>query len=811
MLAPKAPPVPPKRNYKNRLQGSNIPVLIPRKEYQEEEEKSEPETEKVIAGTGFNLVRSLVQEQQQQQQQQQGKQPFQQFSSQPQQSQQPRSQQPVQQIHPQFQQQHHHQQQQQQEQEQHQLPPKVKSKSNETPLSAPKQQKQEQEQQQQQLPPKQLSSHSKSQSHIQQQQQQLLQQEPPTPVPLVKHKVYNKKREMIIETPPPSLEALWDLWDLKESIPDVIIGEEVEIKGEFQFEGLLHLHGRFEGRLISTTSAAENIGDYTNNSEQELSGGDIYIGPKGILKSTIENMQRILIEGGKVIGNIQVDSLKIVGGSLIRGNIVCRHLEIDSQDAIIQGKVYIHPYAPTVVEFPKERKPKIVLPALPSVNMISVVNDPSKPVMQTEEAYTTTTSTKHEPLISLAEQALRAKLEAKERRKEEKLKQKQQDELKERQQQVKQPSPLTSEVQSIQPLMSSKKPTVIHSLDIDIESTTHENEGEMSNEIVTPRSNHLLALETNSIVANPPSESENIVLPASDYDSLEQNEKIRLVSGHIGDLEFQENGELASVNIDDDTEEVNSLREQLKPIESVTEEEAEAVVISAQDIDTSTIDEIKEEVEVEANNDDNANNRNLQMNNELEEQEGVVTATEPNSISPQVVDTVDDHLHEMTTNDTIEEAKNDESGVTNELTNEHIDAEVVTPTESLIHEKDYEENDNEAGALPANTDSVEEDTRQVATTNNEEEEEENANETEHNAAEEMEEVKKDPPLVDGEQGAAQSNVEEDHMNNPTITSNENNKRKTAAAAVEEDHSQLANEYEAAAAAGGGGGDDEDDL
>lgn len=55
--------------------------------------------------------------------------------------------------------------------------------------------------------------------------------------------------------------------------PDVVIGEDVEIRGDFQYDGLLQLLGRFEGKLLSS--------------------GDLYVGPKAVLKSNITSLQRV--------------------------------------------------------------------------------------------------------------------------------------------------------------------------------------------------------------------------------------------------------------------------------------------------------------------------------------------------------------------------------------------------------------------------------------------------------------------------------------------------------------------------------------
>lgn len=189
------------------------------------------------------------------------------------------------------------------------------------------------------------------------------------------------------------------LHDILDEAPDVVIGEDVEIKGDFQFDGLLHLKGRFEGRLLSE--------------------GDVYLGPKAVLKSNLTHINRLIIDGGHVIGRISVQQLGIAGPAFVKGDISCKYLEVNSDECTLLGKVYVHPNAPEVVEFPRERLPvkEDVIPVAPP--------SPAKPVQPPKETTEISTQASVDPdeILTPAELALRAKLEAKERRKEAKRQQ----------------------------------------------------------------------------------------------------------------------------------------------------------------------------------------------------------------------------------------------------------------------------------------------------------------------------------------------------------------------------------------------------
>lgn len=253
--------------------------------------------------------------------------------------------------------------------------------------------------------------------------------------PRQKHVVEEDEEEMESEV----ASFVSDLHEILEMQPDVVIGEDVEIKGDFQYDGLLHLRGRFEGRLLTE--------------------GDVYVGPNGVLKTNLQNINRLYIDGGHVVGNFSVQQVGISGDSIVRGNISCRYLEIaNDSKCIIEGHIYTHPLAPAIVPFPRERQqsaqsesspapssslpvpqPIVISPApfssssakVPQheksvANTSHVHSAPVSPLRETTEASIQAEEADVDEILTPAELALRAKQQAKERRKE--AKRQQQDE-----------------------------------------------------------------------------------------------------------------------------------------------------------------------------------------------------------------------------------------------------------------------------------------------------------------------------------------------------------------------------------------------
>ncbi len=104
-------------------------------------------------------------------------------------------------------------------------------------------------------------------------------------------------------------------------VPETILGEQVSVKGELQFDELLRIDGTFEGSLHSN--------------------GKLIIGPKGLVKADI-SLQEAYISG-RVEGDITVSGRLILRGEAeIYGNITARFLSVDEGVTIV-GQVNVSP------------------------------------------------------------------------------------------------------------------------------------------------------------------------------------------------------------------------------------------------------------------------------------------------------------------------------------------------------------------------------------------------------------------------------------------------------------------------------------
>ncbi len=117
---------------------------------------------------------------------------------------------------------------------------------------------------------------------------------------------------------------------LLDEVPETSVGEGVDIKGELQFETLLRIDGTFEGTLDSTD-------------------GSVVIGRTGCLIGNVKGMNTLIIDGGKMIGDIQVQRLAIRGTGYLRGTLAAKTLSIGPHCTVI-GNANIHSLAPEVVD-----------------------------------------------------------------------------------------------------------------------------------------------------------------------------------------------------------------------------------------------------------------------------------------------------------------------------------------------------------------------------------------------------------------------------------------------------------------------------
>jgi cytoskeletal protein CcmA (bactofilin family) len=163
-------------------------------------------------------------------------------------------------------------------------------------------------------------------------------------------------------------------------IPDTLIGEGVEVYGEYYYDNYIRIDGTFEGLLHSssgssftsstpaTTTASSSSSLSSSSSSLSSSKGNIFIGKSGRITCDIIIAKIMIISGGQVYGKIVVDELLIENeGSQIHGDITCKYLEIYDKKCKIFGRLNIHLLAPNIIdnnnnivmEIPKKIKKKI--------------------------------------------------------------------------------------------------------------------------------------------------------------------------------------------------------------------------------------------------------------------------------------------------------------------------------------------------------------------------------------------------------------------------------------------------------------------
>lgn len=113
---------------------------------------------------------------------------------------------------------------------------------------------------------------------------------------------------------------------------DAVIGAGVEMHGEFQFDKLLRVDGKFQGNLFS------------NNR------GDIIVGKAGCIVGDVIIARKMIVEGGHVIGKIVVEELLLQDHTIIKGDITCKLLQIEGPNVTINGRANVHALAPELVD-----------------------------------------------------------------------------------------------------------------------------------------------------------------------------------------------------------------------------------------------------------------------------------------------------------------------------------------------------------------------------------------------------------------------------------------------------------------------------
>ncbi|EQC31872.1 hypothetical protein SDRG_10390 [Saprolegnia diclina VS20] len=129
---------------------------------------------------------------------------------------------------------------------------------------------------------------------------------------------------------------------------ETTIGVAVKMKGELSFERLLRIEGEFDGRLISK--------------------GSLIIGAKGLLTGPVEGMKEVLVSGGRIIGNINVERLVLRDKGQIFGNVTAKSIRIDP-DCVVLGSLNVNPHAPSRINLkgePVTEEPKPPAPVTPA-------------------------------------------------------------------------------------------------------------------------------------------------------------------------------------------------------------------------------------------------------------------------------------------------------------------------------------------------------------------------------------------------------------------------------------------------------------
>lgn len=99
-----------------------------------------------------------------------------------------------------------------------------------------------------------------------------------------------------------------------EEIPDAYVGKGVSLQGELEFPNLLHVDGKFEGKIKSS--------------------GRIVVGPEGHVKADIRLAEAFI--SGKIEGDIVVqERLVLRGRAEVYGNITAPVVSVDEGVTIV--------------------------------------------------------------------------------------------------------------------------------------------------------------------------------------------------------------------------------------------------------------------------------------------------------------------------------------------------------------------------------------------------------------------------------------------------------------------------------------------
>lgn len=120
-----------------------------------------------------------------------------------------------------------------------------------------------------------------------------------------------------------------DYEDILDERPETSVGKGVDIRGELCFDRLLRIDGTFEGTLTSN--------------------GSVVVGRQGCLIGDVINMECLIIDGGRVVGDVSVERLVIRGTGSLTGLIMAKSMKLGPHCTII-GRANVHALAPEVVD-----------------------------------------------------------------------------------------------------------------------------------------------------------------------------------------------------------------------------------------------------------------------------------------------------------------------------------------------------------------------------------------------------------------------------------------------------------------------------
>eukprot|EP00605_Chrysophyceae_sp_TOSAG23-4_P000816 GSChrysophyteH1.ASY1.ANO1.906.1 assembled CDS len=124
--------------------------------------------------------------------------------------------------------------------------------------------------------------------------------------------------------------------DLLIADPDMTVASGTHIKGDIRVTNLLRIDGTVEGSIKAPASAG------------------LIIGESGRLIGNVLCLGTMLVEG-KVIGNINVESLCLCESAVVHGDIAARSADIKN-DATIVGQMHISAFDPLAVVSPETGK-----------------------------------------------------------------------------------------------------------------------------------------------------------------------------------------------------------------------------------------------------------------------------------------------------------------------------------------------------------------------------------------------------------------------------------------------------------------------